>query len=296
MEICPFCRSNKNSWIITVKKWTIVNCQNCNLVFTRLPKRYVVEKFNRSYYSDDYLSNYEDRKYKFERRFLKRLGEIETIKKGGNLLDVGCSTGLFLRTVDKYSKHKWNLFGIDINKNSIKFAKTKIHAEFYCTSLHKKRFKGNFFDCVTCFDVLEHDADIKGNLEEIYRILKPRGLLVIQAPNYRSVMAFLCGKNWDWWSVPDHVLHFSPPVLSKILSDNGFIVKRLFTWEPAKEFVENIRGTIKKRVTAFVGLNRILSKLSVFPLYFLWFVLRLIEKEFDVGGLLVVYAVKKQKR
>ena len=81
-------------------------------------------------------------------------------------------------------------------------------------------FKANFFDCVTCFDVLEHDADIRGNLKEIYRILKPGGLLVIQVPNCKSAMAYLCGQHWDWWSVPDHVLHFIPPVLSKILEDN----------------------------------------------------------------------------
>lgn len=294
MKICPFCGSNENSRIIAVKKWTIVKCQNCNLVFTRLPARYNVGKFNRSYYSDDYLFNYEDRKDKFEKRFLRRLKEIEIFKRGGNLLDVGCSTGLFLRTVGKHSKHKWILFGIDINKNSIQFAKTKVPAEFVCSSLHKKCFKNNLFDCVTCFDVLEHDVDIEGNLKEIHRILKPGGLLVIQLPNYRSVMAFLCGKNWDWWSVPDHVLHFSPPILSKILADNGFVVKRLFTWEPAKEFVENIRSTIKRNVTKVMSLNRIFSKLSIIPLYLMWFILRLIEKQIKLGGLTVVYARKQE--
>ena len=293
MEICPFCTSDENLPLITVKKWTIVKCQNCNLVFTWLRAKYNVGKFNRSYYSDEYLSNYEDRKDKLEKRFLRRLKEIEIFKKGGNLLDVGCSTGLFLRTVQKNSVYRWRLFGIDINRNSLAFAKTKADATFFCTSLHTKKFKESFFDCITCFDVLEHDVDIKGNLTEIYRILKPGGLLVIQLPNYKSVMAYLCGKNWDWWSVPDHVLHFSPPVLSKILADNGFIVKRLFTWEPGKEFIENIRGTIKMEVTRVMSLNRILSKLSVIPLYILWFTLLVAEKRFETGGLIVVYAAKK---
>ncbi len=293
MEICPLCGSHESLPFITVKKWIIAKCDNCDLVFTKLPMAYDILKFNTGYYAEDYLSNYESRKDTLAERFLNRLKDSEAFIKGGNLLDVGCSTGLFLRTVHENSTYKWKLFGIDINRSSITFAQTKVSALFFCASLHKKKFKGNFFDCVTCFDVLEHDRDIWGNVKEIYRILKPGGLLVIQAPNYKSVMAYMTGENWDWWSVPDHILHFSPSVLYKILIDNGFIVKKLFTWEPAREFVENMSGSIKKKITKFMSLNRILSKLSIVPLYLFWIILWIVEKRFNIGGLIVLYAVKK---
>ncbi len=65
----------------------------------------------------------------------------------------------------------------------------------------------------------------------------------------------------------------------------------MFTWQPAKEFVENIRGTIRKNTMTQVSVNRIMGKLSVIPLYFLWFILRLIEEKVHHGGLLVVYAI-----
>ncbi len=293
MKVCTNCGSYQFLKLSIINKWTLIKCKNCALVVTSLPSNYRIEKFNKKKYSEDYLTNYEERKDKLTKRFITRLKEIESIKKGGNILDVGCSTGLFLRTIYENFEYQWRLFGIDINGRSIKFANSKIKASFFRTSLHNKKFEGFFFDCVTCFDVLEHDADIKGNLKEIYRVLKPSGLLVIQAPNYKSVMAYLCGQNWDWWSVPDHILHFSPPVLSKILSDNGFVVKRLFTWEPTKEFVENVRGTIKKRAIKIMGLNRIVNRLSIILLYPLWSILHLIEKRVDVGGLIVVYAIKK---
>ncbi len=293
MKTCPVCKYSDSLPFITVNKFTVVKCKNCDLAFTILPTSHDVNKYNTVHYAENYLAGYENRKERLVKRFMVRLKDIERHKRGGNLLDVGCSTGLFLRTVQENSIYQWKLFGIDINKNSIQFAQTKVNASFFCFSLHKKKFKKGFFDCITCFDVLEHDVDIKGNLKEIHRILKPGGLLVIQLPNYKSVMAYLCGQNWDWWSVPDHILHFSPSVLSKIVSENGFMVRRLFTWEPAKEFVKNIQGTIKMNVSHFMSLNKILSKLSVIPLCFLWFVLRLVEKEFDAGGLLVVHAVKK---
>lgn len=295
MKNCPNCGSYQLLKFASINKWILIKCKNCALVITSLPPTYKIEKFNKNYYTKEYLNNYEARKDKLTRRFIVRLKEIEGIKRGGNLLDVGCSTGLFLRTVYENSEYRWKLFGIDINKNSIQFAKTKVQAEFFGTSLDKKRFKENFFDCVTCFDVLEHDTDIKGNLEKIYRILKPGGLLVVQVPNHRSVMTYLCGRNWDWWFIPDHVLHFSPTVLSKILSDNDFVIKKLFTWEPTKEFVKNIRGTIKANITGFMSLNRILSRLSTIPLCVFWLILRLVENQFNVGGLIVVLAIKKRK-
>lgn len=71
------------------------------------------------------------------------------------------------------------------------------------------------------------------------------------------------------------------------------IVKKLFTWEPAGEFVENMSGSIKKKITKFMSLNRILSKLSIVPLYLLWIILWIVEKRINIGGLIVVYAVKK---
>lgn len=272
----------------------IYECKRCGLLVTELPDSYNLIESNKDYYSYNYLNNYIVRGFYLKKRFLTRIMEIKGYKKlGGNLLDVGCSTGLFLKVARENLRHKWRLFGIDMNKKAIDIAKASVNAKFYYTSLLGSTFKSNFFDCITCFDVLEHDWNIKENLQVIRRILKKNGLLVIQLPNHRSFMAYICGNNWDWWSVPDHVLHFSPHVLSEILLDNGFVIKKLFTWEPAKEFVENVRGSIKKTVTKFVGLNRILAKASVVPLYLLWGILRIVEKKFTIGGLTVVYAVKR---
>lgn len=291
---CFNCRTKSGNKIREIDHYQIIECKRCGLLITRLPATYDLIKANKACYSNMYLTNYAARESYLKKRFLARLRDIETYKRyGGNLLDVGCSIGLFLKIVSENSKHKWRLLGIDINGRAIHIAKTLSKANFHKASLRNARFDNNFFDCITCFDVLEHDSKINENLQSIKRILKKNGLLVIQLPNYRSLMAYLCGQNWDWWSVPDHILHFSPPVVSTKLADSGFVIKKMFTWEPAKEFVENIRGSIKKNVTKFMSLNKIFSKVSIIPLYLLWGVLQLVEKKFDIGGLIVIYAVKK---
>lgn len=277
-----------------INGYMIYECRQCGLLITGLPSSHNLAETNKDYYSDNYLNNYDARGSYLKKRFLMRIMEIEDYKKfGGNLLDVGCSTGLFLKVVRENSRRRWRLFGVDMNKKAIDIAKGLVNAKFYHTSLQDIRFKDSFFDCITCFDVLEHDPKINENLGMINQMLKKNGLLVIQLPNYRSVMAFSCGDNWDWWSPPDHILHFSPWVLSQMLENNGFIIKRLFTWEPAKEFVQNACGTIKKKVTPLMSFNKVLRKLSIVPFYLFWIILSLLEKRFNIGGLTVVYAVKK---
>jgi len=44
-------------------------------------------------------------------------------------------------------------------------------------------FKDNIFDLVTCSEVLEHIAEPKKALKEMYRVLKPGGRLLISTPN-----------------------------------------------------------------------------------------------------------------
>jgi SAM-dependent methyltransferase len=96
------------------------------------------------------------------------------------------------------------------------------------------------FDVVTLFDVLEHIPDIQIFFAEVGRILKPGGLLVVQSPNIRSVMATLTKGKWVWLSLPDHIYHFSTGSLSRFIESHGFAIKKLRTWEPAKDFADNL--------------------------------------------------------
>ena len=77
---------------------------------------------------------------------------------------------------------------------------------------------------------------------EIKRVLKKDGILVIQAPNYKSLMALFTGSHWDWWAPPDHVLHFSFAFLINYLERHDFMIINKFTYERSKDFLSNIKG------------------------------------------------------
>lgn len=287
---CIYCKSNKMSFFRKITGYTLVKCNNCSLIQTAQSGLKNRNHINQVIYSDEYLENYLKREKELKFRFYLRISEIEKYKKGGKILDIGCSIGLLLECIHEVLKGKWQLYGVDLNEKSIKVAKRRVKASLSVGTLTSTKYPSKFFDCITCFDVLEHDVNIKRTLQEIRRLLKDDGLLVIQSPNYKSVMANLSGVYWDWWSVPDHVIHFSKDTLIEVLRCNNFSISKWFSWEPEKDFVMNIAGSIRKSLPSTLFMNKILAKLSIFPLSILWRLIQIPERVLPIGGEIVVIA------
>jgi len=101
-----------------------------------------------------------------------------------NILDVGCGNGLLLSQFLE-SNDENEYCGIDFSEELIKRTKQKIHdkAMLVCGDALKLPFKHSSFDIVTCTEVIEHVNGQMRLLQEIHRVLKPMGLLLITLPN-----------------------------------------------------------------------------------------------------------------
>lgn len=112
------------------------------------------------------------------RRFLKIIDNA-----GGRMLETGCGTGMFIRSV-KYYRPDLELYGCDISKAAINIAKKNkeynIHYEVGNAS--SLPYEEETFDIVAMMDVLEHLGDIKGALREARRVLKEGGILHLLVP------------------------------------------------------------------------------------------------------------------
>lgn len=100
------------------------------------------------------------------------------------ILDLGCGTG---RNSLFFAQHGFEVFASDISKKSIEALKNKMHRKnvsninIYNFGFENILFEEKFFDVVVCTSVLHHARlkDIEKGMKEIYRVLKPKGCLIL---------------------------------------------------------------------------------------------------------------------
>jgi len=198
------------------------------------------------------------------------------------LLDIGAGFGHLSSILNKLGRFQINLVEPLVKPKYLLDKNITLHKTDYEHFLSKQKF-----DLVLMVDVIEHFQNPVRNLLRTKKILKKRGYLMIQTPNYKSLMAKIC-RNWSWWMPQDHKLLFSIRSIKNILETSGFQTVFLMTYEDFHDFKKNLDGN-------FVGIkNKLLKKLSkgVFltlfiPIYFLF---RQIIWRLGYGGLIFLVA------
>jgi ubiquinone/menaquinone biosynthesis C-methylase UbiE len=81
--------------------------------------------------------------------------------------------------------------GKDIKKGFINLDNVKLKGIDVVTDVNKKLpFKNNEFDFILANDILEHVDDLPKVMKELYRILKPKGVIRIRVPHYLESSAY----------------------------------------------------------------------------------------------------------
>ena len=81
------------------------------------------------------------------------------------------------------------------------------------------------FDQVIIWHVFEHLLDPRRTLEEIHRVLKPGGRLILAVPNFSSFQARATGPAWFHLDLPRHLYQFPLAALDQLLERVGFAVE-----------------------------------------------------------------------
>ena len=157
--------------------------------------------------------------YKLEREgwwFKARLSILENYcqaiitKPDIKILNVGAATGATSEMLSKYGK----VTSLEYDKFCCKFLKEKTGIEAINASLTELPLENNSYDMICAFDVIEHIEDDNKAVEEIYRVLKPKGKYFITVPAFQSLWS-----NHDL--VNHHFRRYKKKLLNKLIENTN---------------------------------------------------------------------------
>lgn len=195
----------------------IVKCKKCGLVYVtpRFTGEAIIEGYSVGA-DTDYTSQEESRLATFK----KSLNYISKFtNKKGRLLDIGAAAGYFVKTATDAG---WDAEGVEPSKWMSEYA-GKLGVKVRPGTVHDYKFRKDSFDCVTYWDVLEHVPNPMKDLERVSSILKKKGLLVVNYPDFGSPLARLFGRKW-WFILSIHLWYYTPETITKTLNKAGFRV------------------------------------------------------------------------
>jgi len=159
------------------------------------------------------------RQRKLARR--RHLVERYSGRSRGELLDVGCSTGLFLHEM---AQHDWGVAGVEPIAFAAEFAHQRFALNVFQGVLRDAPHEPASFDVVTFWDVLEHTFAPLEELAKASLLLRAGGLLVLNVPNWHSWDRWLFGRHWQGLDSPRHLYAFTRKTLTAMLTQTGFSV------------------------------------------------------------------------
>jgi dolichol-phosphate mannosyltransferase len=168
-------------------------------------------------------ADYDDRAHD-SRIFLQRYWQrsrfrhvMDLIAGEGRVLDIGCGSSRIIGNLPERS------VGVDVLQRKLRYAR-RFNRPLVRASGFALPFADAAFPCVLCSQVIEHVPKDSPILDELCRVLKPGGRLVLGTPDY---------ANWQWvyieklyGMVPggykdEHISHYSNRELRQIMKDRG---------------------------------------------------------------------------
>jgi ubiquinone/menaquinone biosynthesis C-methylase UbiE len=131
------------------------------------------------------------------------------IAKDDTILEIGCGRGGFAfwlssNVSDKYGKYE----AADFSQSAVEMAQNYQteheiqHINFSVQDIQNIDFPDNYFDKIISFETIEHVPNPQKAVKELFRVLKPKGELILTTPNYMNFYGLyrcflrLTGRQW----------------------------------------------------------------------------------------------------
>jgi len=155
--------------------------------------------------------------------------------KDGSHPGCGCGTGATREALVDCGL----VFGADMSAEALMFSRSRSEGPLTQSRVERLSFVDGCFDLITALDVLEHADDDIGFDEELYRALRPGGVLVVTVPAY----GFLWSEQTKRCSTADVMRRtsFATNLLAPdSISSVSATLLRFYFPRPVMRFIQNI--------------------------------------------------------
>ncbi|EAU71032.1 2-polyprenyl-3-methyl-5-hydroxy-6-metoxy-1,4- benzoquinol methylase [Synechococcus sp. BL107] len=165
-------------------------------------------------------SSAHENEYEFYKNIYSQ-GLVEIIKhcKNGKLLDVGCSSGLFL---DLCREKGYKTYGIELNESELNITRHKEH-KAWGKPIQQLELDEQF-DVISMWDVFEHIKDGNQYLEYLNKLLKPEGIIFLQIPSSNSLAARILREKCNMFDGIEHVNLYGTSTIKRVAKNAGFTI------------------------------------------------------------------------
>lgn len=221
---CPSCHSgssNANHLFdvpLLEDNSPVLQCLSCGLVYKELaPTAHGLEKI----YSGDYVhfqtnsaditqAEINSAKQKLSRcqKLLKSRCQPQNLR----LLDIGCGSGSFVEIAQKLG---YLAEGID----------PYLPEELQNDYLHRKspeNIPSESYDIAVLLNVAEHLDKPRDMFSQVWRLLKPNGVMLLTCPYGDSLARCIHQADWGHLALNEHLLFWTPRSLTHLLRELGF--------------------------------------------------------------------------
>lgn len=227
MKTCILCTTSESKTVFNENGIAIVECLKCGHVYS---------SFEQEEHYDGYWEG-GNQTYDLEwwdlahRAVYRDFIDNYLSASAGELLDVGCGLGFFVKSV-LTSRPGWKAVGYEISTQAVHFAKNQNElAEVYAGMVQNSKLPENSFDIITLWDVIEHIPKPHSLLTYLYSLLKPGGILFLQTPNFpiQLIKAKLkvrikgMQEGSHYLEAKDHVNNYKMKTLAELGKQTGFI-------------------------------------------------------------------------
>ncbi len=175
--------------------------------------------------SADYDARAYDSIVPLQRAWQRRRYRIVSRQAAGfdTILDAGCGSSRILGI-------RRGMVGLDVQLNKLRYAR-RFGNPLVHGSIFALPFTDAAFDCVICSEVIEHIPADEKAFDELQRVLKPGGRMILGTPDY---------DRWSWRALEaiyarvfpggymdEHITHYGRANLTAYLQSRGLIVERV---------------------------------------------------------------------